>query len=95
MAEEAKTAIRRASKTGSQEMTTSEKREEQWKKEAKITKEEGHNRKSYQKMHGRKSKGKRKYQAGTKSRDRGGWREDGDSDSDHWGEGVPEEAHEE
>ncbi|KAG8998044.1 hypothetical protein FRB90_012392 [Tulasnella sp. 427] len=95
MAEEAKTAIRRASKTGSQEMTTSEKREEQWKKEAKITKEDGHNRKSYQKMHGRKSKGKRKYQAGTKSRDRGGWREDGDSDSDHWGEGVPEEAHEE
>ncbi|KAG8930722.1 hypothetical protein FRC01_002372 [Tulasnella sp. 417] len=88
MAEEAKLAMRRASRTGSQEM---EKREEQWRKEAKDTKDQRHNRGTYQKMHGRKSKGKRKYQAGMKSRDRGGWREDGDSESDNWGEGGPEE----
>lgn len=46
-------------------------------------------------MHGRKSKGKRKYQAGIKSRDRGGWREDGDSEFEPLGEVAPEEGPEE
>ncbi|KAG8941279.1 hypothetical protein FRC04_004641 [Tulasnella sp. 424] len=95
MAEEAKLAMRRASRTGSQEMSTQEKREEQWKKEEKETKDQRHNRGTYQKMHGRKSKGKRKYQAGIKSRDRGGWREDGDSEFEPLGEVAPEEGPEE